>query len=260
MNLCLAAIQNRLYVLEDFFKQNPLALRDRSKAPIVLESFFYVQDRFTAIIPSLQFFMLDSGAFTLFGSSTMKITQKQLDDYVDRYADYIRDNKIENYIELDIDAIVGLAEVKRIRKHLEERTGIQPIPVWHRSRGLKEWRDMVREYPYVSVGLSGKHDSKWSLGNTDVIRMMIDEAHCAGKKIHGLGFTRLKLLPELHFDSVDSTAWVSGSRFGYLYYFDGKRINKFEKPQNTMIRDFKKITSHNFQEWAKYQQYAKRFF
>lgn len=257
MKICLAAIQNRLYVLDDYFKAYPSAVANKQEAPIILESFYYMNSRFARRIKDLSFFMLDSGAFTIFNSKTGKV---DWDEYACRYADFINEYDIDNFFELDIDAVVGLAKVKQLRKLIESRTGKQCIPVWHRSRGKQEWLDMIKEYPYVSIGVSGKSDSKWSITNPELLKWFIGTAHEAGRKIHGLGFTRLTMLDKYQFDSVDSTAWVSGSRFGYLYYFDGKNIRKIEKPANHNISDFKKITSHNFIEWTKFQKLALRRF
>ena len=57
-----------------------------------------------------------------------------------------------------------------------------------------------------------------------MLKWFIDQAHSAGTCIHGLGFTNTTLLPFLKFDSVDSTTWLSGSRFGQIYFFNGKQM------------------------------------
>ena len=53
-----------------------------------------------------------------------------------------------------------------------------------------------------------------------ILKWFIDQAHSAGIRIHGLGFTSSKYLPYLKFDSVDSTTWLSGARYGQIYKFD----------------------------------------
>lgn len=75
-------------------------------------------------------------------------------------------------------------------------------------------------------------------------------------KIHGLGYTSLDGIRINHFDSVDSTAWTTGNRFGYLYYFDGKTMQKRDAPKGRRLADPKKAAINNYIEWIKFQQYA----
>ena len=94
--------------------------------------------------------ILDSGAFTyLNGTKTGNI---DWDKYIDEYANFINQYKIDLFFELDIDSIVGLKEVERLRAKLESITNKQCIPVWHKSRGLDYWEKMVKEYDYVAIG------------------------------------------------------------------------------------------------------------
>ena len=87
---------------------------------------------------------------------------------------------------------------------------------------------------------------------------MIRYAHAHGAKVHCLGFTRLSDLPKYHFDSVDSTAWTTGNRFGYLYKFDGKTMRKIPKPQGMKLKDSRQVALRNYIEWIKFQKYAER--
>ena len=63
----------------------------------ILQSFYYVDD-FTEniIIPNCKDFMLDSGAFTFMQSSKKQINW---DEYVERYAQFVKKNRIEKYFE-----------------------------------------------------------------------------------------------------------------------------------------------------------------
>ena len=71
-----------------------------------------------------------------------------------------------------------------------------------------------------------------------------------------MGFTSLDGLPKYHFDSVDSTAWLSGNRFGFLYRFNGRTIEWVKISAGKKMSDTKKMALHNFTEWAKFQKYA----
>lgn len=85
---------------------------------------------------------------------------------------------------------------------------------------------------------------------------MIKEAHKNNCKVHGLGFTSLEWLPKCHFDSVDSTAWTTGNRFGFIYKFNGKTMIKVDCPEGKRLADSRKAALQNYTEWIKFQKYA----
>lgn len=217
----------------------------------ILESFYYCDEIVERMIPYFEKFMLDSGAFTFFSSG------KHVDwnEYVTRYCEFIKKNKVELFFELDIDALTGYDKVKDIRRYIERETGKQPIPVWHKRLGKDEFIKMCDEYPYVAIG--GIVSNEIKRNEYKYFPWFIDEAHKRGCKIHGLGFTNLKGLEKYHFDSVDSTAWLSGNRFGSVYQFTGKTMIKHDKKEGQKLSDSRAVAVHNFQEWVKFQQYAK---
>lgn len=219
--------------------------------PYVLESFFYADEVTERPISHFGDFLLDSGAFTFMQG---KGGSPDWDNYIERYSDFINRNNINKYFELDIDVVVGYDRVKEIRKKLEALTNRPCIPVWHLSRGLDEFKRMCDEYDYVAIGgiVSGEIKSK----NYGALPALISEAHKRKAKIHGLGFTALDWLPKCHFDSVDSTAWTTGNRFGFCYYFDGKTMKKKDAPKGHRLADSRKVALINYTEWIKFQKYA----
>ena len=224
----------------------------------ILQSFFYADD-FTEkhIIPNAADFLLDSGAFTF--CNTNGFSADKFDDYLERYADFINRNHVEKFFELDVDSITGYEKVLEYRKRLEKLTGKQPIPVWHISRGKEEFLRHCDEFPYVALGgyvAAIKANDPRQQAYIKAYPWFISEAHKRGAKIHGLGFTQLKLLPQMHFDSVDSTAWTTGNRFGYLYFFDGKTMQKKDAPKGHRIGDSRAAALNNYTEWIKFQKYA----
>ena len=92
-------------------KQDELQCKKKLK-PRILESFYYINDETKAMIPYYKDFLLDSGAFTFMQNTKTKINW---DEYVERYAKFIKDNNIKHFFELDIDSIVGIEEVERLR-------------------------------------------------------------------------------------------------------------------------------------------------
>lgn len=224
----------------------------------VLESFYSMQEWFKPLIPRFKSFLLDSGAFT-FMSNAQKHGNVDWLSYADQYADFIKESKCKLYFELDIDSVVGLEYVEKLRTRIETRVGWQSIPVWHVSRGRQYFESMCRDYPYVAFGgiitdgLSTKTLEKY-------FPWFINTAHKNCAKIHGLGYTNLTGLPKFHFDSVDSTTWTMGSRFGQLMEFKNGTIVKHNSVQGGVkirsIKDTKACSYHNFTEWLKYQRYA----
>ena len=222
----------------------------------LLQSFFYCDD-FTekVIIPQSRNFMLDSGAFTFLSSKGGKVNWEK---YIRRYAEFIKRNNVDLFFELDIDSIVGYEKVLYYRSMIEQLTGKPCIPVWHVSRGKDEFIKMCRSYDYVAFGgliTDGVSRSKIN----KVLPWFIRTAHVHGAKIHGLGYTSLKDLPRVHFDSVDSTAWLSGGRFGTLYQFNGRTLVRHNGKKGQRLIKGKAAAVHNFKEWLKFAEYAEKY-
>lgn len=226
---------------------------DVSKCAYILESFFYVQDWQIPYIKIAKDFLLDSGAFTFFSGKNKNVNWEE---YVDRYADFINRNKVNYFFELDIDKLIGYDNVIKLRKRLEQKTGKQCIPVWHKFRGKENFLSMCDEYPYVAIG--GIVSKEIQSTEYPVFNYLINEAHKRGAKIHGLGFTNLEGMKKYHFDSVDSTSWKSGGRFGQLHFFTGDAI-KNVSCKSKRAKDYKQIDKNNYNEWVKFQQYADRY-
>ena len=176
------------------------------------------------------------------------------EDYIEQYAEFIKKYKVSKFFELDIDKIVGYEEVLRLRKKLELLTGKQPIPVWHKSRGAAEFKKMCQEYKYVAVG--GIVSKEITPSMFKLLPTLIDEAHRQGCKIHGLGFTNQNWLGTVKWDSVDSTSWLSGGRFGKLYQFNGNTLIAAKKREGKRLRSSLEAHKINFVEWCKYQRFA----
>lgn len=218
--------------------------------PYALESFYYIQDWQPEYIKChWKMFLLDSGAFTFMNScGNKKIDWKK---YIDDYCDFIIKHDIKYFFELDIDVIVGYEKVKEITKYIEMRTQKKPIPVWHKARGIKEWKRLCKEYSYIAIG--GIVTKEIKEEEYKYLPELIRIAHKNECKVHGLGFTSMKYLTKVHFDSVDSTNWKSGGRFGQLHIFNGKKI--VTKTFKNKRGKYKELDEHNFKEWIKFQKY-----
>lgn len=224
-----------------------------SAPPIyLLESFYYFQDWQKALVVKAQDFLLDSGAFTFMSSSKTHVVWE---DYIERYADFINRNKVEKFFELDIDSVIGYDKVLEYRKRLERLTNKPVIPVWHISRGVSEFKKICDEYKYVAIG--GIVSKEFPKEKYNILPLFISEAHKRGAKIHGLGFTSTSFYEKVKFDSVDSTTWVVGGKYGNLAYFNGNGMRQYcpslhgKKP-----KDIKQLDERNYLEWLKFQKWA----
>lgn len=232
-------------------KQDEIRCKKKLK-PRILESFYYISDETKAMIPYYKDFLLDSGAFTFMQNTKTKINWNE---YVERYAMFIKENNIKHFFELDIDNIVGIKEVERLRKKLEHLTGKKCIPVWHKSRGLEYWKTMCKEYDYIAIG--GIVTKEIKATEYDIFIPLLKIAKENNCKVHGLGFTRIPLLKKYHFYSVDSTAWTAGNRFGHIYKFQNGEMLKIDKPKGTRVKS--QITAvNNFTEWVKFSEWAEK--
>ena len=215
----------------------------------VLWSYWSVIQRAGEFRNNADSFMLDSGAFSFMQSGK----SLNWDEYVTRYIDFIKTYKPNFFFELDIDKFIGYDRVKEIRRRLERETGKRPIPVWHKHLGNKEFLRMCDEYDYVSIG--GLASKEITLADYKFLPAFIREAHKRGAKIHGLGFSHSAWLPICHFDSVDTTSWVGGPRYGQIYTFDGKKCHYTKKPKGHRVKNYD-CAEYNFEQWVKFANWA----
>ncbi|CAB4135793.1 hypothetical protein UFOVP286_59 [uncultured Caudovirales phage] len=207
------------------------------------------------VIHKYKDFILDSGIFTYLNLDKYKKQASSIDwqKYLVDYSNFVRENRIKNYVELDLDNVIGLQEVERLRQELEKRVGWKTMPVWHINRGYDKWLEICRNYDYICFG-SFLTDNL-SQNKYRTINKFISDASKCNYKVHGLGMTSMKWLQILKFYSVDSSSWLAGVRYGTVPYFDGKIIKTIKKPTNHQIKDSKKLARHCMYEWIKYSKY-----
>ena len=226
----------------------------------VLVSYLYgrniPKNKFDAITGRGGKIMIDSGAFT-FMKSGKKIVWEE---YAEQYAEWVKQNNMELFMELDIDSLIGFdyERVKQLRNRIEKIVGKQSIPVWHYNRGADGFIEMCKKYPYVAVGGLVLESSKYKRCH-DAFPWFIKTAHSYGAKIHALGFTDTKKLHEFHFDSADSSTWNLPAKYGRVKIFNGKYIQyaiPYVKGER-LAADKNRLIRFSLLEWVKFQQYAK---
>ena len=217
-------------------------------SPYVLESFFYSESWQTEYIKNhWKAFLLDSGAFSFMSKPGVKV---DFDAYLGKYIDYINAHDIKHFFELDIDSVVGLPKVEKMRDRLERETGKKCIPVFHRSRGKDYWLDMVKAYDYVAIG--GFAIKAIKPAEFKYMDWFIKTAKDADCKIHALGFTNQKGLNRYKFYSADSSSWTSSLRFGTVYTF---KNGKFTLTNKGRLTDWRSAVDVTLKAWIQFQKY-----
>jgi len=202
-------------------------LDKRIENMFVLCSFAYWKDSFLPYQQKCKDFLLDSGAFTIMDSAIKRNlkgqAKKQFDpmEYTRKYANFVKERGIDKFIEMDIEAAYGVDVYKDCLHCLQDITGKDPVPVWHRWRGWDYWCELVKKHNFVCIGDASNHISKQGY---KYFKPFLDKAHESGCKVHGLAITQLDFLRFLPFDSVDSSTWSVVYRFGQVKVFDGHSL------------------------------------
>ena len=239
--------------------------------PHVLDSFYYLRKASDNTIKKMmsyiksdkcKTFILDSGAFTYMESAKVsdKLIYDDFEQYIREYCDFINKWDIEHFVEMDIDLVVGIKKVEEYRKTIERLTGKPVIPVFHRERGEKYFHRMCEEYDYVAVG--GLVGTTYARQHYHYLQWFIDVAHANNAKIHGLGFTSIEGLKKYNFDTVDSTSWLSGSRFASINAWNPitKKFDKYNKPRGKQtVKGFHRLADKcNGKAWIQFGKYLEK--
>ena len=179
-----------------------------------------------------------------------------MNSYLIEYGTYVKEHNIKNYVELDVDQIVGVNETRKLRDKLESFVGYPSILVWHSIRGKEAFIRDAKDYNYMALGFFLTEGLPASL--TDKYAgAFVDIAHKNNCRIHGLGYTKFGMLEKIPFDSVDSSKLSSSYRYGYLHHFDiKKRRVVYTRPEGMRMKNSMALVRPSFIEWRKYQDWA----
>lgn len=217
-----------------------------------LISYYYVKsNRYVAerIRDNSKELLVDSGAH-----SFQKGKKVDWVEYTKQYAQFIKEFDRPNvigYFEMDVDNILGYEKVLELRKILESVSD-KIIPVWHKNRGIEEFKKMCQQY-------SGKIIAVTGFKNEDIqdhqYMMFLKYAKKYNCKVHCLGMTRTKILDKVPFDYVDSSSWKQAGIFGRI---DGKgKVTKeFSKIKREVVflENYKKgmaMQNKYYDKWRK---------
>ena len=215
-----------------------------------LMSFFYIKDMKIPekIRNKSEFIIIDSGAH-----SFQKGKKVDWVEFTKRYAEFIKQfdrPNVVGYFEMDVDNIICYDKVLELRKILENVSN-KIIPVWHKNRGLDEYKKMCRDYAGKVIAITG-------FKNEDIkdeqYLMFLKYAKKYNCKVHCLGMTRKKVLDKVPFDFADSSSWKQQSIYGMI---GRKKVSKQYSKENrwkVMLENYKlgmKMQEHYYQKWKK---------
>lgn len=183
-------------------------------------------------------YMLDSGAHTFRmeeGYCPKFPDLAWFEDYVDRYATFIRTNKdhLDLVVNLDIDVVVGMDKVEQWDREIFralELDGIAVCYVWHIEYGFEYWVDMCRKHR--NVGLPGSLDEPEYRRH---LKVAIDN----GCRVHGFAATKSFILGRIPFASCDSITWKSGEMYGQTFVWENNRLRVLDKNQKSERAKYK---------------------
>ena len=210
-----------------------------------LMSFFYIQkktDLAYYIRDHTEEILIDSGAH-----SFQKGIKVDWLEYTKEYASFIQKFDKPNvigYFEMDVDNIIGYDHVLELRKILESVSD-KIIPVWHKNRGIDDFKRMCETHRGKVVAITGfkNEDVK-----DDQYILFVKYARKYGCRIHCLGMTRKNVLDKVPFDYTDSSSWSAQARFGRIGE-KGKVTLKFSKENRGTV------FLENYKEGMRMQEY-----
>lgn len=185
---------------------------------------------------------LDSGAFSLW-SIAAKYAEEHPEtgrwayydlpeswQYLDDYAAFVKKYKDGIDLYANVDVIGNPDLTYRNQKYLEDKHGLEPVPVVHYKTDL-DWLRRYMKEGYELIGLGGLVGSlakegcrRWIDRAFDVV---CDQPSRLPKvKIHGFGVTSYDLLLRFPWYSVDSSSWTKIAAFGGILV-PHKRGGKF---------------------------------
>ncbi len=173
------------------------------------------EKRVAEIIQNSKLILIDSGAHTF-----QKGLHVNWDKYTEEYAQWIREHdcdKIIGYFEMDVDNVIGYPRVLELRRILEQVTH-KIIPVWHKNRGIRDFKEMCQQYRGKIVAITGFKNEDV---RDDQYIQFLKYAWSYGCRVHCLGMTRKKILDKVPFDFVDSSTWTQSVLYGRI---DGRKL------------------------------------
>lgn len=193
--------------------------------------------------------LIDSGAH-----SFQKGKKVDWEKYTIEFAEFIKEfdrPNVVGYFEMDVDNIIGYDKVLQLRKILESVSN-KIIPVWHKNRGIEDFKQMCKDYTGKIIAITG-------FRNEDIkdeqYLMFLKYAKKYNCKVHCLGMTRRKILDKVPFDYVDSSSWLQTAVYGQVMN-KGRVTKEYSKTNREMVflENYKqgmKMQEEYYKKWRK---------
>lgn len=192
--------------------------------------------------------IIDSGAHSFFEQIGVSVTSKDFgkskgikndpQHFFDRYFEFIKQNynKVDYFVELDIQEIVGRDKVNQWRKKLKQEGLFNKIiTVHHTCDSEKDFDEILDTTESKYIGLEGLRQRKIVLD----YGVLIKKCYEKGIKVHGFAMTDFRLIYKYPFYSVDSSTWTNVVRFGHCVIFDQT------KGVRQVVTDKRNMFKHN---------------
>lgn len=156
----------------------------------------------------------DSGAFSAM------TTGAQID--VHQYAEWLLRWRHNFTVYSNLDVVGDPLATARNQAILEDKYGLEPLPVFHAGSPWSDLEQLVGRYPYIALGGVAKRQYNAKM----LMPWMVQCFRIAGtqSQFHGFGVTDWKLMSSLPWRSIDSTTWMAGNRFGAQLIFARGRL------------------------------------
>ena len=231
MKVFLSALENAQMAGPNALPVAKVLVEKGIKMEYNLMSYYYIKnkkDLARFIRDNTKEILIDSGAH-----SFQKGKKVDWVEYTKQYAQFIKKfdrSNVIGYFEMDVDNILGYDKVLELRKILEDVTD-KIIPVWHKNRGIEEFKKMCQQYSGKIIAITG-------FKNEDIqdhqYLMFLKYAKKYNCKVHCLGMTRTKILDKVPFDYVDSSSWTQNAIFGRIGK-KGKVSKEFSKTDRGVV-------------------------
>jgi hypothetical protein len=154
--------------------------------------------------------VLDSGAWSAFTSGV----PLKMDEYVA----WCHMHRAGVWWYSNLDDMGSWQRTKANQKIMED-AGLTPVPVFHTGEPWHVLESYCEQYSRVAVGKIVPYSTRARI-IVPWLRHVFEIAAKHGTKVHGFGVTNVSLLKLVPFNSVDSSKWTTGHRFGRVNLWD----------------------------------------
>ena len=223
----------------------------------ILLSFFYFKkflrkrspEEISNDIGRFDFVILDSGGFTFMQKIAKgEVMDMDIRQYADTYHSELEriGNLFTVCAELDVHDVFNQKEMEATRDRLTAK-GVPMLPVLQ-GQPIEEIKELgwFDKYPYLAVGSALLNGTKQDPALKDYLKY----GKKKGTLFHGFGITTVDGIRKIPFYSVDSTTWMSGTRYGNTMIFQNGRLRYYDYHKKDVRKRYRKRFEENGLIWS----------